>query len=238
MNIIITGASRGIGYELVRMFINMDGNKVVAISRNVEKLVELFSETRNNKYDSEIIPIAYDLENLYREIDDYLYLKISDHMDDIDILINNAGFLINKPFSKVTLDEAVRFFSVNFFAASELIKKLIPIMGKEGRSHVVNIGSMGGFQGSIKFPGLAYYSASKAALASLTECLAEEYKNSDIAFNCLALGAAQTEMLEEAFPDYQAPLKAEQIATFIAEFSMNGHRFFNGKIIPVALSNP
>jgi len=238
MNIIITGASRGIGYELVRIFINQDGNKVVAISRNVDKLFDLYTETRENAFNSELIPIAYDLENLYRELDDYLFLKISEHMSHIDILINNAGYLINKPFSEISMSEAVRFFSVNFFAASELIRKLISLMGQQGRSHVVNIGSMGGFQGSVKYKGLAYYSASKAALASLTECLAEEYKDGNTAFNCLALGAAQTEMLEEAFPDYQAPLKADQIASFIAEFAVNGHMFFNGKIIPVALSNP
>ncbi len=238
MNVIITGASRGIGYELVKLFTAIDDNVVVAISRNVEVLVEMVAAQRNATNNTKLIPIAYDLENLTREIDDFLVKRISEYISHVDILINNAGYLVNKPFSEVTFEESVRFFTVNFFAAAELIKKLMSLMGHNGKSHVINIGSMGGFQGSVKFPGLAYYSASKAALASLTECLAEEYKDGRIAFNCLALGAAQTEMLEEAFPDYQAPLKANQIAEFIADFSTNGHRFFNGKIIPVALSTP
>jgi NAD(P)-dependent dehydrogenase (short-subunit alcohol dehydrogenase family) len=97
---------------------------------------------------------------------------------------------------------------------------------------------MGGFQGSAKFKGLSAYSSSKSALAGLTECLAEELKEKNIAVNCLAIGAVQTEMLNKAFPGYQAPLKANEMAAFISEFAVNGHKYFNGKIIPVSSSTP
>jgi 3-oxoacyl-[acyl-carrier protein] reductase len=97
---------------------------------------------------------------------------------------------------------------------------------------------MGGIQGSSKFPGLAAYSSSKGALITLTEMLAEEYKESNISFNALALGAVQTEMLAEAFPGYQASTTAREMARFIADFALNGHQFFNGKVLPVAHSTP
>jgi len=105
-------------------------------------------------------------------------------------------------------------------------------------AHIVNISSMGGFQGSSKYPGMAVYSASKAALANLTEGLASEYAKDGIAFNCLALGAVQTEMLEQAFPGYKAPVSADDMANFISWFALAGHMFFNGKILPVSVSNP
>jgi NAD(P)-dependent dehydrogenase (short-subunit alcohol dehydrogenase family) len=105
-------------------------------------------------------------------------------------------------------------------------------------SHIINISSMGGFQGSSKYRGLSYYSASKAAIACLSECLAEEFSESGIRVNCLALGSVQTEMLAEAFPGYKAPVDASEMAHFISDFALNGSKYFNGKIIPVAINNP
>ena len=90
----------------------------------------------------------------------------------------------------------------------------------------------------MEFAGLSVYSSSKAALANLTEVLAEEYKDTNTKINCLALGSAQTEMLQEAFPDYQAKVSAKQMATYIKEFSLSGDKLFNGKILPVSVSTP
>ena len=162
--------------------------------------------------------------------------KIKAHIQHVDILIYNAGVLVNKPFVDLTDSEINQMVSVNFTSAVRLIKELIPMMSDN--SHVVSISSMGGFQGSAKFPGLSIYSATKAALAVLTECLAEELKSSGVAFNCLALGAVNTEMFAEAFPDYQAQISAAEMGTYIAEFALNGHKLFNGKILPVSLSTP
>jgi short-subunit dehydrogenase len=160
------------------------------------------------------------------------------HVTHIDILINNAGDLINKPFRDTSLEEIERIFRINVFAPSLLIRELLPLMGKQDTTHVVNIGSMGGYQGSVKFPGLSIYSASKAALACLSECLNEEFKEGGIAFNCLALGSVQTEMLEEAFPGYKAKLQPEEMAAFISNFALTAHRQMRGKVVPVALGNP
>jgi NAD(P)-dependent dehydrogenase (short-subunit alcohol dehydrogenase family) len=161
---------------------------------------------------------------------------VSDHFGRVDILVNIAGFLITKDFLDMANDEARLMMETNFFGPASLIRILKPIM--PAGSHIVNITSMGGFQGSAKYKGLSYYSASKAALACLTECLANEFAEYGISVNCLALGAVQTEMLDEAFPGYKAPVDAKQMAKFISDFALNGHKFFNGKILPVAVGNP
>ncbi len=156
----------------------------------------------------------------------------------IDCLIHNAGFLINKPYETITYNEIEKVYQVNVFAPYYLTQQLLPILGKEKKSHVINISSMGGVQGSSKFAGLSAYSSSKAAMVGLTECLAEELKEKNISVNCLAIGAVQTEMLAEAFPGYQAPLSPKQMAEYIFDFAVKGHLYYNGKILPVSSSTP
>jgi len=235
MNIIITGASRGIGYEIAKRFAAIADNNILAIARNKANLEELKKVCAQENSQGLVIPIVFDLEktNLYESV---LLKEIKTCIGEIDILINNAGLLFNKPFEKLSSVEIERMIQLNLTAPIQLIQSLLPIMNKP--SHIVNISSMGGFQGSQKFPGLTVYSAAKAGLASLTECLAEEYKESGISFNCLAIGATDTEMLREAFPGYKPPFKASEMADFIVDFALNKHKFFNGKIIPVTISTP
>ncbi len=235
MNIIITGASRGIGYSIVKVLTEkLNQGSIIVLSRNKTKLNELKIECEKINHNCKITPVAFDflkpndIKNTVKLIDK--------QFNKIDIIINNAGFLIRQPFSEFDENSIFNIFNVNFFGPAKLIKELIPLM--ESKSHVVNIGSMAGYQGSSKFPGLNYYSASKAAIAILTECLAVEYKDSGISFNCLAIGSVQTEMFAEAFPGYHAPLNANEMAEFIADFALNGNKYFNGKVLPVALSTP
>ncbi|MCK4664290.1 MAG: SDR family oxidoreductase [Bacteroidales bacterium] len=236
MNIIITGASRGIGYETAKLFASDTANTVVVLSRNINKLNELKENCILKNPDSKIIPLKFDLEDISGLKS--VIQKINSYFSSVDILINNAGFLINKPFKDISYDEASKVLNINFLCTAQFIRNLITFLGKNSNSHVINISSMGGFQGSAKFKGLSYYSSSKAAIACLTECLAEEFNERNISFNCLALGAVQTEMLSEAFPAYKAPLQANEIAEFIVDFAKNGNRYFNGKILPVSLSAP
>ncbi len=236
MNIIITGASRGIGKELTRLFTKQSGHKLFLISRNSEKLKLLINECKAVQPNTKIFALPFDLENTNGI--NSLIPQINKEVDSIDILINNAGFLVNKPFDKTNLSDVERIYKVNVLAPIELIKCLMPLFNKAKSAHIVNIGSMGGYQGSVKFPGLVSYASSKAAIAGLTECLAEEYKDSNIKFNCLALGAVATEMLTEAFPDYKAQTTANEMAEFIYDFALNGHKMFNGKIIPVSKTTP
>ncbi|RLD61791.1 MAG: short-chain dehydrogenase [Bacteroidetes bacterium] len=236
MNIIITGASKGIGYEIAKEFAKNKQNKITLISRDYERLINLKNECLNKGFESKIFTIKYDFNEL--NLQKQLLPKILKYFDKIDILINNAGVLVYKPFEEIDINEAKQMFNVNFFAASELIRVLLPYFTVDSHKHIINISSMGGFQGSVKFKGLSYYSASKAAIANLTECLAEEYKDRNISFNCLALGSVQTEMFKKAFPGVQASLKPKEMAKFIVDFAINGNEFFNGKVLPVSISTP
>ena len=224
-NIIITGTSRGIGFELVHLFANA-GYNVLALSRNAKPV-------KNLHFDN-ITSLSFDLTNEddYKKVEDF----IKDEWRHVDILINNAGTLINKPFSETTFENFKDVYKTNVFGVAEMTRVVIPFMKKE--SHVVTISSMGGVQGSMKFAGLAAYSSSKGAVITLTELLAEEYKETGPSFNVLALGAVQTEMLKEAFPDYQAPTTALEMAQYIFDFSLNGNKYFNGKMLQVSNSTP
>lgn len=236
MNIVITGASRGIGYELVKQFCLAGTNTVFAVSRNGEKLEQLKKECKELNNSSKVVTLAFDLSN---ENDIKSLLKeIRKETSTVNILINNAGTLVNKPFLEITKADLEAVYQVNVFAVVSLIQGLLPLMEQKERSHIVNISSMGGFQGSAKFAGLSAYSSSKAALVCLTECMAEEFKEKNTSFNCLALGAVQTEMLNEAFPGYKAPLSAKEMALYVADFALNTSNVMNGKIIPVSLSTP
>lgn len=224
-NVVITGTSRGIGFELAQQFAN-NNCKVLALSRNDKPLKDL-----NHK---NITTLSVDLgvESDIQKVTSF----VNENWKNVDILINNAGKLINKPFTELSTDDFLEVYKVNVFGVAELTKAMIPFLKQN--SHVVTISSMGGVQGSMKFPGLAAYSSAKGAVITLSELLAEEYKDTGIAFNVLALGAVQTEMLKEAFPDYKAPLSAKEMADYIYNFSLTGNKFYNGKILEVSSSTP
>jgi NAD(P)-dependent dehydrogenase (short-subunit alcohol dehydrogenase family) len=231
MNIIITGASAGIGREVALCLAGDKKNKIVALSRNKTALLSLAEASENKN----IIIMDIDLR-LTLDVRKRLKNIISEHLGSVDILINNAGLLINKPFGELKDSEVEDLISVNFQSPLLIMQALLPYM-KSG-SHVVNIGSMGGFQGSSKFNGLSVYSSAKGALAILTECLAAEYAEQGISFNCLALGSVSTDMLKKAFPGYSGSMTPAEVARFISEFAINGNKYFNGKVIPVAKSIP
>ncbi|PKP10639.1 MAG: short-chain dehydrogenase [Bacteroidetes bacterium HGW-Bacteroidetes-3] len=224
-NIIITGTSRGIGFELAQLFAK-NNFQVLALSRNTNPLTNL------NLKNITAISVDLSSEEDLKKVTNF----VSKNWKQVDILINNAGKLINKPFDKLTSEDFLEVYKVNVFAVAELTRLLIPFL-KKG-SHVVNISSIGGIQGSMKFPGLAAYSSSKGALLTLTEVLAEEYKEQQISFNALALGAVQTEMLEEAFPGYKAAVSAEEMADYIYNFALTGNKYYNGKILQVSSTTP
>ena len=223
-NIIITGTSRGIGKELALYFANT-GHQVLAISRNSSN--ELKENTNIN-----CLKIDITNDEHRKKLEQFL----KDNWKQVDILIHNAGSLINKPFTETTLNDFQQIYNINVFSVVGLTQVCLPFMSKG--SHVVSISSMGGIQGSIKFPGLSAYSSSKGALITLSELLAEEYKEKGIAFNVLALGAVNTEMLHEAFPGYNAPLSAKEMAEYIFNFALTGNTYYNGKVLQVSSSTP
>lgn len=226
-NIVVTGASRGIGLALAKKFA-AENHKILAISRNIKTLQALAEKNPNLSVLSKDITNKEDLADVAH--------WAKENWQGVDVLIHNAGAIVNKPFLEITNAEFFHVYNVNVFAVAALTKILHPYLNKN--AHVLAMSSMGGVQGSVKFPGLSAYSSSKGAVITLVELLAEEFKEEQIAFNALALGAVQTEMLATAFPGYEAPNTPEEIARFICDFALNGHRFFNGKVLPVSASTP
>ena len=219
--LLITGAGKGIGHATA-LLAAKQGHQVIALSRNIEALMGIEG----------IRPYAVDLAEP-KQINFFI-----DQLDNlqIDILLNNAGVLTNTDVGESTFDLFEKIFRVNVFGLAELTRQLLPQM--TSKSHVVNISSMGGIQGSAKFPGLSIYSSSKAAVITLTELWAEEFKENGPSVNALALGAVQTEMLAKAFPGLQAPVSAREFARYVLDFCLTGHQFYNGKTLQVSSSTP
>ena len=226
-----SGGSGGIGREVVLQMANNKDNKIIFTGRDEERLKEIAALCTNNNASY----LRFDFSVLGNEAE-AVREQVFNRISKLDIMINCAGSLIVRDFVDIPDQDARIMMETNLFGPATFIKMLVPLMTKG--SHIVNISSMGGFQGSAKYKGLAYYSASKAALACLTECLAVELAERGISANCLALGSVQTEMFENAFPGFKAPIQPSEMAAFISYFAVNGNKFFNGKILPVAVSNP
>jgi NAD(P)-dependent dehydrogenase (short-subunit alcohol dehydrogenase family) len=225
--VVIVGAGRGIGEQLAKLFSVDSEFQVVVLTRNLSNLLEI-----QKKHEVELHAFDLESQNIRNDVE-----KMISHLPRVDYLINNAGKLVNKPFLELSKADVMTCYQTNVLGIFEVIQAILPKMTQEG-GHIVNISTMGAIQGSVKFPGLSAYSSSKAALANLTEMLAEEFKNTKLKVNCLCLGTVQTEMLNEAFPGYKAPLSAVEMAGFIKDFSIHSSHFINGKILPVSLSTP
>lgn len=234
MNIVITGASAGIGFDTALRLSQNPNHRIWAIARSADKLQQLKAQAAHANIDTLVFDMrAGNYVTLFEQLSEATQ-KVG-----IDVLVNNAGNLINKPFEQLTDEDWLSLYEINVLGAVRMVRTLLPLLGQNTQaSHVVNIGSMGGFQGSSKFVGLAAYSASKAALANVSECMAEEFKTRNIAVNCLCLGAVQTDMLAKAFPDYTPDMSSHKIAEYLAWFAEFGHQFQNGKVIPVSISTP
>ncbi len=231
MNIVVNGGTKGIGREIVKIFSDESSNKILVTGRSKGILNQLSEGAKHRN----IRALALDLEEFNR-YQDHLAGEVSMYLKNIDILINNAGILFTRDFRDFDFNEARKMMEINFWGPASVIQLLKQFM-KKG-SHIVNISSMGGYQGSSKFTGMSFYSASKAALSCLSECLAVEFREAGIFVNCLALGSVQTEMFQKAFPQYKAPVNPLEMAGFIVDFAVNGRKFFNGKVLPVALNTP
>ncbi|MDG1804726.1 SDR family oxidoreductase [Flavicella sp.] len=224
-NVVITGTSRGIGFELAQLFAKNDFN-VLALSRNSNTL-----EAINHK-NITTLPVDLTDEKSLELVSEF----VKNNWKQVDILIHNAGTLLNKEFSQTSTEDFINVYQVNVFAVASLTQCLLPFFVEN--THTVTISSMGGVQGSMKFAGLAAYSSSKGAVITLSELLAEEYRDQGYKFNVLAIGAVQTEMLAEAFPDYQAPLHPLEMAQYIFDFANTGAKFYNGKVLQVSSTTP
>ena len=227
MNIVITGCSKGIGAELVKL-LSRD-HKVYGLSRDLGALEKLKSDLT---YSSNFHFVQADIKELNQEL-----ISSWIGVDTVDVLINNAGLLINKNFIDISYEDYKNIMDVNFWGVFHITQLLFDKLSL-AKGQIINISSMGGVNYSSKFPGLSLYSSSKGALTILSECLAEEFKTHHIRVNALALGAVQTEMLNMAFPDYKANVSSEQMASFIIRFVNSVGDVLNGQVVKVTSSNP
>lgn len=221
-NIVITGGSRGIGKESAILLAEA-GHRVLILSRNNPEIAHAQIEWRYCNFE--------DLASVSLLAD-----EICKDIIQVDVLIHNAGYLVNAPFSEISVEALECSYRVNVFGPFVLTQKLQPVLSG---AHIIGISSMGGLNGSIKFPGLSAYSSSKGAMITLFELLQEELgSKTGQTYNILALGAVQTEMLSAAFPGYEAPLTAKEMAEFVKWFALNGSKYFKGKTLPVSVSTP
>ena len=234
-NVLVTGCSKGIGFQIVKQFAKQSDIRVLAISRDSVGLNKLAQECKLINKHFVLKVMSLDL-SVISSIESLANIVKIDFNSSVDGIIHNAGFLVKKSFTDITNEDLDISFKVNCLAPFLLTQKLIPFFTPA--AHVLSISSIGGIQGSKKFPGLSAYSTSKATLITLTECLAEEFKMTNYKFNCLALGAVQTEMLSQAFPGYEAPLSADDMGGYVVDFYLNGPKYFNGQVIPVSLTTP
>jgi 3-oxoacyl-[acyl-carrier protein] reductase len=226
MTVVITGASRGIGKELINFFLENNA-QVIALSSNPTKIKLTHPKLQ-------VISADFtEMDSVFKAAQ-----KVKAATKEVNVLINNAATLVSKPFADISVSDFETTYRVNVQAPFFFTQQLIDVMGITKTAHIVNISSMGGYMGSAKFAGLSAYSSSKGALSVLTECLAEELKDKNIHANCLCLGAVNTEMLKQAFPGYQAPLNPKQMADYIGNFALTGHTYFNGKVLPISVSTP
>ncbi len=229
--ILVTGASSGVGHATVNALVRDHGARVLALSRNADALEQLRADNSSTgRLEVRSIDIAApDAPNT-------IAAWVADRR--VHGIVHNAGSLLKAPPEGYSVDGLKSLYTVNVFAPLLITQALATVLGGTPPGHVLHIGSMGGFQDSAKFPGLAAYSSSKAAVACLAQCLAEEYRTAGIRSNCLALGAVATPMLAEAFPGYEAPITAGEMGRFVARFVLEGHNYFNGKVLPVAMTTP
>ena len=187
--VLITGSGRGVGAGIAKALAKQ-GATLAINDFFAERADEMVAELQADGHQAVSVPFdVTDMASVSAGI-----AKIEAAFSSVDVLINNAGALLNKPFAETTMNDFEAVYKVNVFGVAELTRVVLPYM-KEG-AHVVTVSSMGGVQGRMKFTGLAEYSSSKGAVITWRELLAEGYKEQHIAFNVIDLGAVQTVMLE------------------------------------------
>jgi NAD(P)-dependent dehydrogenase (short-subunit alcohol dehydrogenase family) len=226
--IVITGASRGIGWHTAQQAL-AQGHHVVALARNQTGLDELGARTR--KAPGRLSALCQDCSDIEPTV-----AAILEKTDQVDILIHNAAAFLKKEWEALTAEDMEQVYRVNVITPLCLSQALVAHMPRGG--HILHIGSVGGVAGSLKFPGLLPYSVSKGALHILSECLAVELADRGIAVNALALGSSDTEMFKAAFPGQEAGSTPEEMSQYVWQFALNAPSAVNGQVHTVSSQVP
>lgn len=204
MKALVTGASSGIGEEIAKE-LGKRGYDIILVARNEEKLKDVASKIKTNTR-----IITMDLSN--KENCEKLYEETKN--EDIDILINNAGFGVHGKFCDTDLDKEVQMIETNITAVHILMKLFLKDMVKKNSGYILNVASMAAFGPG---PLMSAYYASKAYVYRLSQGVKTELKknNSKVKISVLCPGPVRTNFNKVAGVDFAAPsLSSEYVAKY------------------------
>ena len=196
LNIILTGATGGIGSSILEKLYN-HGAKIIATGTNQEKLDKINNKYENVKVKKFDISDHSSLENFINECND-------DFQNKIDILINNAGITKDNLSIRMSEDEWNKVININLTSTFLLCKNTIKKMLKNKNGKIINITSVVGHTGNI---GQANYAASKSGLIGMSKSLALEYGKKNIKINCVSPGFIKSEMTDKINDNFKEQLK-------------------------------
>ena len=199
--VLITGASSGLGRELVRLFAQQDDN-LILVARNREKLHRLKEEISSVSL-SRVWVIEADLSRPETPNEIYEYVRAKNLM--VDVLVNNAGFGVYGEFLDSDFTKIAQMYQVNVLSAIHLTRLFLPSMLDGRKGHLVNVSSLGAF-----FPGplMANYFAAKADLLSFTKALSFEIKGSPVKITAVCPGPFKSGFQQTTF-SHKRNLKEE-----------------------------
>ncbi len=231
-NIIVTGASGGIGNSIVKN-LHESGANILASGTKIEKLEELKSKFSNLKF------IKFDISKI-DQIENFIENAAKELGGNLDCIVNNAGITQDNLAIRMTLDEWKKVIDINLTSTFLLSKFAIKKMLKNKSGKIINITSVVGHTGNL---GQANYTASKAGIVAMSKSLAIEYAKKNINVNCISPGfikTAMTDKIDEKFKEViiskipSARLgEPEDIANAVIFLASNRSNYINGETIHV-----
>ena len=231
-NIIVTGASGGIGHSIVRKLIESGAN-VLASGTRVEKLNELKKNFKNIKI------LKFDISQS-EKIEEFIENATKDLGGNLDCLVNNAGITQDNLAIRMSLDEWKKVIDINLTSTFLMSKYAIKKMLKNKFGKIVNITSVVGHTGNI---GQTNYTASKAGIIAMSKSLAIEYAKKNININCISPGFIKTAMTDRIDQKYKEAIiskipsarlgEPDDIANAVVFLSSNQSSYINGETLHV-----
>lgn len=229
-NVLVTGGSGGIGNAIASLFAK-NGYNVGVVYNSDKKGAEVLLDENDR-----IEIFKCDVSN--REEVEALFMEFHEKIGKVDILVNNAGVAQQKLFLDITPDEWERIFAINVTGVFNMCQCALKDMVAKGEGSIVNVSSIWGVKGASCE---AHYSATKAAIISLTESLAKEYGLSNIRVNCVAPGVIDTKMNAHLSSDDLAELannaalgrigKANEVAEAVYFLASEKANFITGQTL-------
>ena len=229
--IIITGATGGIGNELVKKFVSLKG-EVLATGTNEEKL-----ENLKKNYPS-IETIKFDISK-HSEIEGFIE-QASSKLNGLDVLVNNAGITLDNLSLRMKSDEWQKVIDINLSSTFYTCKYALKKMLKTKFGRIINITSIVGHTGNI---GQANYTASKAGMIAMSKSLAIEYAKKNITINCVSPGFIQTNMTDQINDEIKKSLMSriamnklgngEDVSNSVAFLASDAASYITGETIHV-----